>query len=138
MTNRVRRALALICAIGLIGLLRIETSHAQQAATSTSPFTPVETPTLDPDALKTAPSAPNAKVRSNLDKPGDDQPKLKAPSVDLGKYELQFNAGHTSDINPRTGFDSGETSNISKIRPGQRSDSALPDYFGLKLTAPTR
>ena len=75
--------------------------------------------------------------------------KIKAPDqaasgtklptqVDLGKYKLDFKAGRTSDVAPRTGFDSGETSNLSKINPGQKSESAAPDYFGLKLSAPTQ
>jgi hypothetical protein len=111
-----------------------QTAHAQQ---STSPFAPVEAPSLNPDAL--TPPPPKANVdRSQFDKSSKDQPALKAPnSVDLGTYQLKFNAGRSSDVNPRTGLDSGETSNLQQVRPGQKTESATPNYFGLKLSTPT-
>ena len=57
--------------------------------------------------------------------------------VDLGKYDLEFKASHSKDVNPRTGFDSGEKANLSNSAFGRKSDSAMPNYFGLKLSAPT-
>jgi hypothetical protein len=121
--------------IALAGSCLPGAARAQQPA---SPFAPVETPTLNPDALKT-PEQPKAEVdRSKFDKSNKDKPPLKLPnSVDLGKYELKFDANKTSNVNPRTGLDSGETSNLSKMGPGRKDESALPNYFGLKLTAPT-
>jgi hypothetical protein len=116
------------------GMVALHTARAQQPA---SPFAPVETPTINPEALK--PPAPKADVdRSQFDKASKDQPALKVPNrVDLGTYELKFNAGRTSDVNPRTGLDSGETSNLQQVRPGQKPESVTPNYFGLKLSAPT-
>ena len=102
-----------------------------------SQFKPIVPTPIDPEALKmpkpalpadTAPPAPEA------DK--DAAAKLKAPSIDLGKYDLKFDAGKTSDVNPRTGFDSGETSNLSKVTPG-KTEGVTPNYFGLKLSVPT-
>lgn len=109
-------------------------AYAQQPQPA-SPFKPLDTPPLDPKALQAPPDAsadlPKAKA------PDDGGSKFKAPSVGLGKFDLKFKAGNTSDVTPRQGFDSGEISNVEKIRPS-RSESPTPDYFGLKLTAPTR
>lgn len=102
-----------------------------------SPQSRPKAPVLDADAL-TMPKAGSAAdhAHSSGDRETEAAPKLKAPSFDLGKYDLQFNAGKTSEVNPRTGFDSGEASNLSKINRG-KSEGAAPDYFGLKLKVPT-
>jgi hypothetical protein len=117
----------------------VSAAHAQQTAPGPpSQFQPVTPPTLDADALK----APKPALKSETAAPklaprtSDTPPKLTAPSIGLGKYDLQFEAGKTSDVNPRTGFDSGETSNLSKVTPG-RPEGVAPDYFGLKLKVPT-
>ncbi len=119
-------------------------AFAQTPANSPqSKFAPVEVPNYDINSLKT-PKSPKATIPDSAG-----QAKIKAPEqaasgnklptqVDLGKYKLDFKAGRTSDVAPRTGLDSGETSNLSKINPGQKSESAAPDYFGLKLSAPTQ
>ena len=135
MQYRARSALV-TCAVILAALCPTHMALAQQ--TNQPPpaqFEPLVPPTIDPDALK-APAPAEEIARPKAEQTEDTQPKLKAPSVKLGDYDLQFKAGQTSDVNPRTGFDSGETSNISKIRPG-KSESVAPNYFGLKLTAPT-
>ena len=86
--------------------------------------------TIDPKDL-TLPNSAAPNAASPADK--DDAAKFKMPSIDLGKGALQFDAGKTSDVNPRTGFDSGE---MSKVTPG-KNDNPTPDYFGLKLKVPT-
>ena len=58
---------------------------------------------------------------------------------DVGKPRLDLDVRRTQDVTaPGLDIDSGERSNLSKVVPGQRPDQVLPDYFGLKLTAPTR
>lgn len=114
-------------------------AYAQTApAAVQSKFEPLTTPALDPDALKPPQSTIDTSSKPpGLDATGKEPPSPKLPtSVNLGKYDLQFKAGQTSDVVPRTGLDSGETSNLSKMRPG-KPESAVPDYFGLKLSAPT-
>ena len=142
MTCAVRWTLAVIVALAAAW----PDGHAV-AQTATNPaqskFAPVEVPDYDVNSLKT-PKTPRAAIPDSAG-----QTKIKAPDqaasgtklptqVDLGKYKLDFKAGRTNDVAPRTGFDSGETSNLSKINPGQKSESAAPDYFGLKLSAPTQ
>lgn len=124
--------------MALSGIGAIDAVRAQQAATP-SPFQPIETPTLNPEMLKTPQPSPHAGADgTNFDKSSKEQPGLKLPNrVDIGKYELQFKTGRTRDITTREGIDSGETSNLSATIPGQKQNQPLPDYFGLKLSAPT-
>jgi hypothetical protein len=105
-----------------------------------SPFTPVETPTYDTAPAKTPKTTvPDTGTAAKLKQTNQSGSGIKLPNkVELGKYQLQFNAGRTSDVSPHTGYDSGETSNLSKVAPGQKEESAAPDYFGLKLSTPTR
>ncbi len=111
-----------------------------QNASKSSTFAPVPTPTLDPDVLKIPDSVRESEATKF--KPSNNDKALPPPSapnkVDLGTYDLEFKAGQTSDVNPRTGFDSGEKSNLSNSSLGTKSDSVLPDYFGLKLSRPTK
>lgn len=105
--------------------------YAQQAPA------PAKTPKLDAEALKIPDSIHDTQVKP-IDKPRKTAPPQNAPNkVDLGKYDLEFRAKQSSDINPRTGFDSGEKGNLSNSTLGRKSDSAVPNYFGLKLSAPT-
>jgi hypothetical protein len=110
------------------------------AQTGQSPFAPVETPAYSPEPAKSPKAAaPDGADAAKLKTPDQPASGAKLPNqVELGKYKLQFNAGHTSDVVPRTGLDSGETSNLSKVAPGRKEESAAPDYFGLKLSTPTR
>lgn len=106
-----------------------------------SPFTTTAPPLLTPDILNAPPADWRGdRVVSGFGNDSKSSPTPGAPKlplgVNLGKFDLDFSAGHTSDVTPRTGFDSGELSNIEKIRPG-KEQSAMPDYFGLKLSAPT-
>ncbi len=112
----------------------------QQPGTPASQFAPVATPMIDPDSLKT----PKAPLRADpekfkLDKSGKAATELEIPKgIDLGKFQLEFDAKHTTDITkPGLAIDSGETSNLSKVLPGQKKEPVLPDYFGLKLRIPT-
>lgn len=125
--------------VALAGLWPVGKVQAQTAPNApTSQFAPVKTPTLDPELLKPPKATPDdSAVKFNTGKTDKATSGFTLPNrVGLGQYDLQFKAGRTGDVNPRTGYDSGETSNLSTVRPGRKSDSALPDYFGLKLTAP--
>ena len=98
---------------------------------------PAKTPKLDAEALKIPDSIHDTQGKP-IDKPRKTAPPQNAPNkVDLGKYDLEFRAKQSSDVNPRTGFDSGEKGNLSNSTLGRKSDSAVPNYFGLKLSAPT-
>jgi hypothetical protein len=105
--------------------------YAQQAPA------PAKTPKLDAETLKIPDSVHDTQAKA-IDKPRKTLPPQSAPNkVDLGAYDLEFRAKHSSDVNPRSGFDSGEKANLSNSTPGRKTDSALPNYFGLKLSAPT-
>ena len=133
--KRIAQGLAGGLMVALMSLALPGAGHAQQPAAK--PAKPALAPKLDAEALK----IPNgvhdtgAKAIANPDK------SLPPPSlpnkVELGQYDLEFRAKHSSDVNPRTGFDSGEKSNLSNSSVGRKSDPALPNYFGLKLSAPT-
>ena len=132
-------------AIWFFGLLAIATGpglpgagNAQQPAPPNVKAAPV--PKLDADALKTPDDIHRTGGNRFI---ADKTPKALPPpalpnKVDLGKYDLEFKASHSKDVNPRTGFDSGEKANLSNSAFGRKSDPAIPDYFGLKLSAPVR
>jgi hypothetical protein len=139
MACTVRWTLAVIVALAATWLG--DDALAQTAPSSPqSKFAPVEVPNYDVESLKTPKTTiPDSAGQSKLKTPDPAASATKLPTqVDLGKYKLDFKAGRTSDVAPRTGLDSGETSNLSKINPGGKSESATPDYFGLKLSAPTQ
>ena len=129
---------------GLIAVVFVLTAFApnsaQAQAALPSAFAPVATPLIDPDFLK----PPQAPLRVDANKFNADR-SAKGVSgwsiprgIDLGTYQLQFDANHTSAVRaPRIDMDSGESANLSKIAPGKRQESALPNYFGFKLSAPT-
>lgn len=103
-----------------------------------SPVHAQQPPTIDADALKLPKAtAPAEAAHTPNDGNKEAAPKFTAPSVNLGQFDLKFDAGKTSDVVPRTGFDSGETSNLSKTTGG-KPDKVTPDYFGLKLSVPTK
>jgi hypothetical protein len=112
---------------------------AQQPAASK--FAPVETPAIDPAFLKTPQAAPASDGNKfKIERTDQAVPAVKIPkSIDLGTSHLELDARRAKDVGA-SGItpDSGETSNLSKIAPGQKQDSALPNYFGLKLSTPTR
>ncbi len=123
--SQVPRAAAIVA--GVIALAAGWPAAAQQpSGTPPSQFTPIAPPTIDLDSLKKPQDAP--------------RPELVIPKgIEPGKSPLEFDARQTRDvIAPRVSIDSGETSNLSKVLPGQKEESPLPDYFGLKLTKPTR
>lgn len=99
---------------------------------------PVKTPKLDAEALRIPDSIHDTQAKA-IDKPRKTPPPPSLPNkFDLGTYDLEFRARHSTDVNPRTGFDSGEKANLSNSTLGRKSDSAVPNYFGLKLSAPVR
>jgi hypothetical protein len=111
--------------------------YAQQAEAPPAKTAPAKTPKLDAETLKIPDSVHDTQAKA-IDKPRKTLPPQSAPNkVDLGAYDLEFRAKHSSDVNPRSGFDSGEKANLSNSTPGRKTDSALPNYFGLKLSAPT-
>ena len=115
-------------------------NSAQAQSAPPSAFAPVPTPLIDPDLLK----PPQAPLHVDVDKFKSDRSAKAVPAwsipkgIDLGTYQLQFDANHTSAVRAsRIDMDSGEAANLSKIAPGKRQESALPNYFGFKLSAPT-
>ncbi|MDO8878770.1 MAG: hypothetical protein Q8M24_10270 [Pseudolabrys sp.] len=109
--------------------------HAQQPPAATGK--PAPAPKLDAEALR-IPDGIHDTGAKTIAKPNKPLPPPSLPNkVDLGQYDLEFRAKHSGDVNPRTGLDSGETSNLSNSSVGRKSDPALPNYFGLKLSAPT-
>ncbi len=110
---------------------------AQPAGSPPSKSAPA--PKLDPEALRIPDSVRDTDVNKfKADKTQKTPPQLGLPNkVDLGKYDLEFKAQHSNEVNPRTGFDSGEKSNLSNSSVGRQSDTPLPNYFGLKLSTPT-
>lgn len=136
--RRLRNRTALLTVLAILaGAVPFAAGAQQPERAADSKFAPVKAPTLTPDMLK-IPDVPDASGPApKLDATGKPLPAPKLPTdVNLGKYDLQFKAGQTSDVNPRSGYDSGELSNMEKIRP-DKSESAAPNYFGLKLSAPT-
>jgi len=112
-------------------------AYGQQAAGSPQSAPSASEPVkIDPEALKVPPPAsPYDSSKFDLGKPELAIPK----GIDLGKSQLEFDAKHTTDITkPGLTIDSGETSNLSKVLPGQKQEPVLPDYFGLKLRTPMR
>ncbi len=120
-----------------LGCWPINAAQAQQPA---SPFAPVATPTLGPDALKIPLTPPHTDVnRFKPDGSAKAGTEWAIPkTIDLGSSKLDFDAKHTFEVTkPGVGVDSGELSNLSRVAPGRRQEPALPDYFGLKLRIPT-
>jgi hypothetical protein len=126
-------ALAIVAGAGLI-----DAGNAQQPAPTNAKAAPL--PKLDADALKIPDDIHHAGANKFVaDKTQKALPQPSLPNkVDLGKYDLEFKASHSKDVNPRNGFDSGEKSNLSNSAFGRKSDPALPNYFGLKLSAPVQ
>ena len=140
MTHRAFRLAIWFCGVLAIaaGPGLPDAGHAQQPPPPIAKAAPV--PKLDADALKIPDDIHRAGGNRVI---ADKAPKALPPSslpnkVDLGKYDLEFKASHSKDVNPRTGFDSGEKANLSNSTAGRKTDPALPNYFGLKLSAPVR
>jgi hypothetical protein len=129
---------------GVIAVIFVLTAFApnsaQAQAALPSAFAPVATPLIDPDLLKPPQAPPRVDAdKFNADRSAKGVSAWSSPrGIDLGTYQLQFDANHTSAVRaPRIDMDSGESANLSKIAPGKRQESALPNYFGFKLSAPT-
>jgi hypothetical protein len=116
-------------------------AQAQQPAKQPSAFAPIESPNVDPDAFTNQRARPGMDANKvDTDKSGKAAPALAIPkAIDLVGSHLGFEVDHTTARTaPGAATDSGETSNLSKTIPGQKQDGVLPDYFGLKLSTPTR
>ena len=126
------------CLTVSIGLALLGAASAQQPAAPPAKVSSAKTPKLDAEALRIPDS-----IHDTRAKPIDRSRKTTLPppnlpnKFDLGTYDLEFKASHSKEVNPRTGYDSGEKANLSNTTPGRRTDPALPNYFGLKLSAPT-
>lgn len=135
--RRIATGLAALLA-GSIGFAMLDVACAQQQpATPPAKAAPAKTPKLDAEALKIPDSIHDTQAKT-LAKPHETPPPSPPNKLDLGGYDLEFKASHTKDVNPRTHLDSGEKANLSNSTPGRKSEPALPDYFGLKLSAPVR
>lgn len=135
MTCGIRRAIAGLMAIGCWSV-----ASAQQPATTSSPFAPVPTPEFDLDLPKAAKTQPDHAGKFKVDKDSKEAPAVALPKgIDLGKSHLQFQARHSSDINKEDlPVENGITGNLSTIIPGQRQETVMPNFFGLRLSTPTR
>jgi hypothetical protein len=131
--NPIARKLMTGCFVALISVIMLDASDAQQPAAPKAKAVPK----LDAEALRIPDSIHDTSAKK-IDRSHKVLPPPNLPNkVDLGKYDLEFRAKHSSDVNPRTGYDSGEKSNLSNSSVGRKSDPALPNYFGLKLSTPT-
>ena len=115
--------------------------HAEPTPTAPAKAMPASKatniPKLDAEALRIPDSIHDTQAKK-IEKPQKTLPPPSLPNkFDLGAYDLEFKASHSKDVVPRTGYDSGEKSNLSNAAFGRKSDPALPNYFGLKLSAPT-
>jgi len=127
----------LACLTFSICLALLDAAGAQQQPAPPAKVSPVKTPKLDAEALRIPDSIHDTRART-IDRSRKTPATATLPNkFDLGTYDLEFKASHSKDVNPRTGFDSGEKANLSNTTPGRRTDPALPNYFGLKLSAPT-
>lgn len=102
---------------------------------------PAAPPLLDPNLFKLPPSAPNYELdKLDFGKFRKDPPNLALPNrIDLGSYSLHFDTGRKGiDSALRAGVDNGEMSNLNLVLPVPKQSPILPNYFGLKLTAPTQ
>ena len=121
----------------VMGLLVAVIGAGAALAQDPAPKKAKPAPKLDAEALR-IPNSIHETQAKTIDRSGKALPAPIAPNkVDLGKYDLEFRARHSSDINPRTGFDSGEKQNLSNTAAGRKGESSLPNYFGLKLSTPT-
>ncbi len=121
-----------------VGIMIVGLATAASAEQATSPFAPIATPTINPEILKTPQPVPESepkKLKSNLDR---DPPALTTPKgIDLGKSKLDIDVKNSDPTSRGVAPDSGETSNLTRSVRGQKQDPTRPDYFGLKITAPT-
>jgi hypothetical protein len=123
---------AVTLAVSLIGLMP---ATAQQPHASV--FKPVETPKLDPEVFAPYPEqrGPNPQ-----DLVAGQRKLTQPPGVEIGrydKYQLNFDAGRTSDVVPRPGFEDGDPANPARVLRREKPERVMPNYFGLKLSAPT-
>ena len=52
---------------------------------------------------------------------------------------MEFQAKHSSDVNKEgLPVENGITGNLSTIIPGQRQETVMPNFFGLRLSTATR
>lgn len=127
-----------ICAglLSVAGAFPLAASAAQRGTTGAA--STAAPPPLNPDVLNIPSAPPNADLATpKLNNAPQEIPAPKLPTgVNLGQFDLDVRVGHTNDIIPRTGYDSGELSNLEKIQPS-KEPSLMPDYFGFKLSAPT-
>lgn len=120
-----------VLAGSLAALIGVTTAQAQEPAKKKSE------PKLNAEALRIPDSIHNTRARE-IDRLSKALPPPSAPNkVDIGKYDLEFRAKSSSEVNPRTGYDSGEKANLANTAIGRKGESGVPNYFGLKLSTPT-
>ena len=134
MNHGMRGAIAGLVALGYCGI-----ASAQQPAATSSPFAPVPTPEFDLALPKTPKTRPYDTGRFKIDRDSKDAPAAALPkSIDFGSSHLQFLARHSSDVNKADlPVENGITGNLSTIIPGQRQETPMPNFFGLRLSTPT-
>jgi len=122
-----------LVAIGCSGI-----ASAQQPASS--PFAPVPTPEFDLTVPRAPKTQPYDSSKFKIDRDSKDAPAAALPkSIELGNSHLQFRALHSSDVNKADlPVENGITGNLSTIIPGQRQETTMPNFFGFRLSTPTR
>lgn len=135
MHHSVCRAIAGLVAIGCGGV-----ALAQQPAATSSPFAPVPTPEFDLTLPKAPTTQPYDTGKFKIDRDSRNAPAAALPkSIELGNSHLQFLAKRSSDVNKADlPVENGITGNLSTIIPGQRQETPMPNFFGLRLSTPTR
>jgi hypothetical protein len=135
MKRGIRRAIAGLMAIGCWSV-----ASAQQPAATSSPFAPVPTPEFDLGSPKTPKTQPDHASKFKVDRDSKETPAAAPPKgIDLGKSHVEFQAKHSSDVNKEgLPVENGITGNLSTVIPGQRQETVMPNFFGLRLSTPTR
>ena len=128
----------------LVALPPHNAARGQQAAgappTQFAPA-PAAPPLLDPNLFRLPHSAPDYDLdKLDLSRFRKDTPDFALPNrIDLGSSILHFDTGRKGiDSALRAGVDNGEMSNLNSVLPVPKQSPILPNYFGLKLTAPTQ
>jgi hypothetical protein len=120
------------------GLLIVGLTTSGMAQQATSPYAPVATPAISPDMLETPQPVPETQPKKLKTNKETAPPALTAPKgINLGRSKLDIDVKNSDATNRGLVPDSGETSNLTMSAPGLKHDPTLPDYFGLKITAPT-
>jgi hypothetical protein len=114
----------------------LEAGHAQQAAAA--PAGKPAPAVLNPNWLQLPADSGGTGKTPDLKKPPEPDAKFALPDkIELGKSELQFNAGRGKGLSiPQGGIDNSAPSALSTEPHLEKNLPQRPNYFGLQLTTP--